>query len=223
MGRPVILRAACVVALMTGIVPMPARADGTVPAREASASGLALLQGIVSQVGAHSVVHADFVQTRTSALLSTPQVTRGSLVSVRERGIVWQVRSPQPQTHVYGRQRSARFDAEGVLLSLDAQPSAVTAQINEWANAFMRGDTSGLASQFEIVVTGSLNRWQIALTPSQPQVAQVMRRITLAGDTVVRTATLETRRGESVRWQFDKVRTADPLDANEQRLLRAVE
>ncbi|WP_087687857.1 outer membrane lipoprotein carrier protein LolA [Pandoraea sp. PE-S2R-1] len=200
-----------------------AMAAESVAAQESAAADLTLLKRILAQIGAYPVVHADFLQTRTSALLSAPALTRGSLVFVRERGVVWQVRSPQAQGYVYGRQRSARLDADGNVLSLDTQPSGVTQQINEWANAFMHGDTSGLASQFSVAVTGTVNRWQIVLTPSQPQIAQVMRRLTLNGDTVVRGVTLETRRGESVRWQFEKVRTGEALDSNEQRLLRTVE
>lgn len=181
------------------------------------------LQRILSQVGANAVVNADFVQTRTSSLLTTPAITRGTLVFARDHGVIWQVRTPQPQGYVYGRQRSARLDGDGNVVSLDSQPSAVTRQINELADAFMHGDISGLASQFAMSVTGTANRWQVALTPTQPQIAQAVRSLTLSGDTVVRTVVLETRRGESIKWQFDKVRTTDKMDARDQRLFRAVE
>lgn len=210
------------VGISTAPAAMAVESAPTLPQAPAAAD-LALLKRILAQIGAYPVVHADFVQTRTSALLTAPALTQGSLVFVRERGVVWQVRSPQPQGYVYGPQRSARLDADGKVTSLDTQPSAITQQINEWTNAFMHGDTSGLASQFSVAVTGTVNRWQIVLTPSQPQIAQAMRRLTLSGDTVVRGVLLETRRGESVRWQFEKVRTSDALDANEQRLLSTVE
>lgn len=228
MGRQLIRRVAGALLRVTliGVALSPisaVTAAESVPAQESAAADLALLKRILAQIGAYPVVHADFVQTRTSALLATPALTRGALVFVRERGVVWLVRSPEPHGYVYGRQRSARLDADGNLLSLDTQPSAVTQQINEWTNAFMIGDTSGLASQFAVSVTGTVNRWQIVLTPSQPQIAQAMRRLTLSGDAVVRAVTLETRRGESVRWQFEKVRTGETLDAHEQRLLRTVE
>lgn len=228
MGRQLIRRVAGALLRVTliGVALSPisaVTAAESVPAQESAATDLALLKRILAQIGAYPVVHADFVQTRTSALLATPALTRGALVFVRERGVVWLVRSPEPHGYVYGRQRSARLDADGNLLSLDTQPSAVTQQINEWTNAFMIGDTSGLASQFAVSVTGTVNRWQIVLTPSQPQIAQAMRRLTLSGDAVVRAVTLETRRGESVRWQFEKVRTGETLDAHEQRLLRTVE
>lgn len=228
MGRQLIRRVAGALLRVTlisvALSPISAvTAAESVPAQESAATDLALLKRILAQIGAYPVVHADFVQTRTSALLATPALTRGALVFVRERGVVWLVRSPEPHGYVYGRQRSARLDADGNLLSLDTQPSAVTQQINEWTNAFMIGDTSGLASQFAVSVTGTVNRWQIVLTPSQPQIAQAMRRLTLSGDAVVRAVTLETRRGESVRWQFEKVRTGETLDAHEQRLLRTVE
>jgi len=230
MGRRLTQRAASallpVVLSLIGMSAAPAVVaieSAPVPTQDSAAADLALLKRILAQIGAYPVVHADFLQTRTSPLLSAPAITRGSLVFARERGVIWQVRSPQPQGYVYGRQRSARLDADGTVLSLDTQPSALTQQINEWTSAFMHGDTSGLASQFSVAVTGTVNRWQIVLTPSQPQVAQAMRRLTLNGDTVVRGVALETRRGESVRWQFEKVRTGDALDANEQRLLRTVE
>ncbi|MDN4574329.1 hypothetical protein DBB29_17095 [Pandoraea cepalis] len=229
MGRHLMPRAASVlaVALLVGVglspAPVVATETETAPVAASAAADSALLQRILAQVSAHPVVHADFVQTRTSALLTAPALTRGTLVFARERGVIWQVRSPQPQGYVYGRQRSARIDADGKLVSLDAQPSAISQQINEWANAFMQGDTSGLASQFGISVTGTLRRWQVVLTPAQPQIAQAMRRLTLSGDTTVRTVTLETRRGETVQWQFDKVRTGETLDVQAQRLLRMVE
>jgi hypothetical protein len=213
------------VAILAGVgqPPAPAFATESAPVPATAAADLTLLRRILAQLGAHPVVHADVIQTRTSTILTTPALTRGSLVFVRERGVIWQVRSPQPQGYVYGRQRSARIGADGKLLSLDAQPSAITQQVNEWANAFMHGDTSGLASQFGISVTGTMSRWQVVLTPAQPQIAQAMRRLTLSGDTTLRTVTLETRRGELVHWQFDKVRTGETLDAQAQRLLRMVE
>ena len=227
MGRRLMSRAVNVlaVALLTGVgqSPAPAVATEVAPVQASAAADLTLLQRILAQLGAHPIVHADFVQTRTSALLITPALTRGTLIFVRERGVIWQVRSPQPQGYVYGRQRSARIDANDKLQSLDAQPSAITQQINEWANAFMHGDTSGLASQFGISVTGTPSRWKVVLTPAQPQVAQAMRRLTLSGDMTVRTVTLETRRGEFVQWQFDNVRAGATLDAQAQRLLRMVE
>ncbi|AJP57746.1 hypothetical protein UC34_13685 [Pandoraea vervacti] len=188
-----------------------------------SAADLALLERVLSQVGANAVVKAEFIQTRTSPLLATPVITRGTLVFASELGVIWQVSAPQWQGYVYGRQRTARFDADGNVLSREAQPSALTHQINEWASAFTHGDVSGLASQFAISATGTTSRWQAVLTPSQPQIAQAMRRLTLTGDNVVRTVVLETQRGESIRWQFDKVKTSEPLNARERRLFRAAE
>ncbi|ODP32537.1 outer membrane lipoprotein carrier protein LolA [Pandoraea sp. ISTKB] len=195
----------------------------TSTANAPSGADLVLLQRVLSQLGIHPVINADFLQTRTSPLLTTPAITRGKLVFAREHGVIWQVQAPHPQCFIYGRTRSARLDAEGNVLSLDTQPSAITQQVTEWSNALMRGDTSGLASQFTATVNGTLNQWQVVLTPTQPQIAQAVKRLTLAGDTVVRSALLETRRGESIKWQFDKVRTADQPDAREQRLFKVVE
>ncbi|AKC70999.1 LolA family protein [Pandoraea oxalativorans] len=212
-------------ALLSTAISLPANIAMAQSATAQSTSGseLILLQCILAQVGATGVINAHFVQTRTSPLLTTPAVTQGSLVFAREHGVIWQVHTPQPQGYVYGRERNARLDAEGNVLSLDSQRSPITQQINEWTSAFMRGDTSGLASQFAITTTGTLSHWSVTLMPTQPQIAQAVSRLTLTGDTVIRRVLLETRRGESVKWDFDKVRTTDKLDAREQRIFRAVE
>lgn len=227
MGRSLTLHTLNVltVALLSAGISLPANIAmaQSATAQSTSASELVLLQRILAQVGAAGVINAHFIQTRTSPLLTTPAVTKGALVFAREHGVIWQVHTPQPQGYVYGRERNARLDAEGNVLSLDSRRSPITQQINEWTSAFMRGDTSGLASQFSIATMGTLSRWSVTLTPTQPQIAQAVSRLTLTGDTVVRRVLLETRRGETVLWEFDKVRTTDKLDAHAQRIFRAVE
>lgn len=185
---------------------------------------MTLVRQVLAQLAAHPVVRGDFVQTRTSAVLGAPSVSRGTFVFARDKGVIWQVRQPDLQGFVYGKSRSARLDAQGGIASVDSQPAAVTRQVAQWSAALASGDISSLASQFSVTASGTLQSWRLVLVPTQPQIAQAMRQLTMRGDDHVREVTLETRRGDTVTWRFDIARDgAATLTQQEQRVLQAVE
>lgn len=218
------MRIAAVGALVIGAPYALAQSTTPVTSHAAAPAGdLTLVRQIVAQIATQSIVRADFTQTRTSALLATPSISHGSFVFARDRGVIWQVLQPQAQGFVYGKTRSARLDAQGNVASVDTQPAAMVRQVGEWTAAFASGDVSGLANVFAIEASGTPHGWKLVLTPTQPQIAQAMRQLTLRGDDLVRDVQLDTRRGDTVSWRFERYRAAAPLDAREQRVFKAVE
>jgi hypothetical protein len=169
------------------------------PAARGAYADANLVAQVVQHLTGKSGVRAQFRQTQTLAALKAPLISTGSLLFVRERGVIWRVDTPYRATYVIGDGGVAEIDANG---RRGAQRVGGAAQVSRIMRAILGGDLSALYSQFDVAASGTPAQWCLQLTPNQPQLAQALKGLRLEGGALLQTLTITAANGDITRLDF---------------------
>lgn len=187
-----------------------------------SSNSSALVSQITAALARPKGIRTRFTQTQTRAALKQPLVSSGSLVFVRERGAVWQIEKPYQATWVIDDRGVTELDAQGHRVAgASAQGARGAAQISAMMRSMLSGDLSALYSQFDVRADGTLQHWQIELTPNQPQIAQAIQSLTMTGADSLHSLRVTTARGETVQFDFADTTPITDLSPAERALFEA--
>jgi len=194
------------------------------PARAASGSAVVADAGLVARIAAQlgdmRGVRAQFRQTQTLAALSAPLVSTGTLVFVRDRGVIWRTETPHRVTYVIGDASVATIDANGTR-STHGAPKGGIAHVSRMMRAMLGGDLSALYSQFDVTAEGTPVHWRLLLTPNQPQLAQAVKSLTMEGSAFLTSLVITTAGGDVTRIDFSGSERVDALSPAELALFGA--
>ena len=171
---------------------------------------------LVSQIAAHLAqakgVRARFTQTQTLAAMKNPLVSTGSLVFVRERGVIWQIDTPYRATWVMTDAGIAEFNAAGQrVASQSASGARGAAEISKMMRAMLAGDLSALYSQFDVEGRGTPAHWQLRLVPNQPQLAQSISALQMSGGAYLQSLRMTRANGDVTQIDFEGSTAATDL------------
>lgn len=195
---------------------MPAMGAPAVSTAHDAAADAPLVAQIAAHLGRLQGVHAQFVQTQTSAALKQPLASTGTLAFFREQGVIWHVDTPYRATYVMTDAGVAAFDANGKRLASGRANGNLrgVAQVSKMMRAMLGGDLSALYAQFSVQAEGTSAQWRMTLTPSQPQLAQVMRSLRMSGGDYLTTLHITFAHGNTMQIDFSHSRPAlAPTDA----------
>ncbi|CAJ0802786.1 hypothetical protein LMG18090_04338 [Ralstonia mannitolilytica] len=181
----------------------------------------ALVSQVAAQLAQARGVRAQFVQTQTLQALQKPLVSSGTLLFVRDEGAIWRIEQPTRMTYVMTDAGVTTLDANDKPMARGARNAAGVAQVSRMMRAMLAGDLSALYSQFSVNAQGNASRWQLKLTPAQPQLAQALRGLELAGDTYVRSIRIRSANGDETRIDFTGSTRVDVPSAADRILLGA--
>ncbi|CAJ0684249.1 outer membrane lipoprotein carrier protein LolA [Ralstonia mannitolilytica] len=181
----------------------------------------ALVSQVAAQLAQARGVRAQFVQTQTLQALQKPLVSSGTLLFVRDQGAIWRIEQPTRMTYVMTDAGVTTLDANDKPMARGARNAAGVAQVSRMMRAMLAGDLSALYSQFSVNAQGNASRWQLKLTPAQPQLAQALRGLELAGDTYVRSIRIRSANGDETRIDFTGSTRVDAPSAADRILLGA--
>jgi len=125
---------------------------------------------------------ARFVETRYSALLKAPLVSRGTLAYQRPDRMVKHTEAPHEERIVLEAGRlsiESRSLGSETAASLGRNPNV--AALVEGVRATRAGDLAELARHYEVSVSGSPSQWQIVLVPRAPALGEYVESVTIAG------------------------------------------
>ena len=179
----------------------------------------ALVSQVAAQLAQARGVRAQFVQTQTLQTLQKPLVSSGTLLFVRDQGAIWRIEQPTRMTYVMTDAGVTTLDANDKPMARGARNAAGVAQVSRMMRAMLAGDLSALYSQFSVNAQGNASRWQLKLTPAQPQLAQALRGLELAGDTYVRSIRIRSANGDETRIDFTGSTRVDAPSAADRILL----
>lgn len=178
-----------------------------------------LLAQVLSELGQHAAVRADFTQTRTDPALDKAQVSTGRLLFVLGHGMLWQTETPFAQTLALTGKRTAVIDADGRLQNIRSERGV--SQVSQMLQGLLSGHVDDALRQFDVTVHGTPAAWTLDFVPRQERVARVLGKITLAGDSYLQAITIAMQDGSRTAIHFAHTRDAGPLSALEQRALNA--
>ncbi|MGE5385747.1 MAG: outer membrane lipoprotein carrier protein LolA [Betaproteobacteria bacterium] len=189
----------------------------------AAPAGGEVAERIAARLGARleqfPVVRADFVQTKEMAAFKKPLVTKGRLVFSRQNGVLWQIEQPLKLTYVLQETRVVEIGEDGAVQIKTAQDVPGIAQVGRIFRGLLGGQTKALGDLFDSAGSGDPERaWTLVLTPRNPQVAQFIRRITLAGGKQVDSIRIEEASGDTATMRFQHTSEAAAISAEEGRL-----
>lgn len=183
----------------------------------ATASASELVEGVRARLTVAPLLRGEFEQKKTVAGFKKPLVSRGVFVLSREKGVLWDTRSPFASTLTLTRNSlSARQDTSGAGYHLDTSREPALAAMNELLFALLSGDVATLSQRFR--VEGELvdkEGWRLTLTPTDAGLARVFKSVQLQGDRFVREVRLEEARGDSSVIQFSNLAQTPPLSDKE--------
>ncbi|HEY2022358.1 outer membrane lipoprotein carrier protein LolA [Paraburkholderia sp.] len=191
------------------------------PAHAAPTDGNpALVSQIASHLAAANGVRAQFTQTQTLAAMKQPLVSTGSLLFLRERGVIWQIATPYKATYVITDAGVAEFDANGQRVTThSAQGARGVAQVSKMMRAMLGGDLSALYSQFDVRAEGSAAHWRMQLTPNQPQIAQSVKGLQMSGGDYLQSLRVALANGDTTQLDFTKSEAVNEPASAERSLL----
>ena len=181
----------------------------------------ALVSQVAAQLAQSHGVRAQFVQTQSLQAMQKPLVSSGTLLFLRDQGALWRIEQPTRMTVVMTDAGVTTLDANDKPMARGARNAAGVAQVSRMMRAMLAGDLSALYSQFSVNAQGNPSRWQLKLTPAQPQLAQALRGLDLAGDTYVRSIRIRAANGDETRIEFTGSTRVDAPNATERTLLGA--
>lgn len=176
-----------------------------------------LLQNVLTELGRHAAVRADFTQTRSNPALEKPQVSEGRLLFVLGHGMLWQTVSPYQETIALTGSRSARIDADGNAHPMRGERGV--SQVSQMLQGMLGGKLDEALRQFSVEASGTPAQWTLRFVPKQERVARVLGSITLRGDDYLQGIDIAMQDGARTEIRFAHTRDAGPLDALEQRAL----
>lgn len=200
----------------TSALAADAAQDSTsVAQHSAGQADAALVARIAGQWANQAGVRAQFRQTQTLAALAAPLVSTGTLVFVRDRGVIWQTETPHRVTYVIGDTAVATIDANGNRSTRGAGKGGM-AQVSKMMRAMVGGDLSALYSQFDVAAEGTPAHWRLRLTPNQPQLAQAVKSLQMEGGAFLTTLEIAAANGDTTRIDFsgsERVKALSPAES----------
>jgi hypothetical protein len=188
---------------------------------QAAAQGDAMAQ-IRARLEAHQVIRAEFVQTRTSADLQRPQVSRGTLVVAQNGqngGVIWQMGQPFRSTYILRDDSTVEIAADGTRTVRSSRDDRGAARIGRVLRAVLKGDARTLDEWFEADARITGERWTLGLAPRQGPLAFFLKSVQIAGGDFVDSVRIVEESGDTTQMQFRNHRTAAALSDEERRLL----
>ncbi|MEM5405946.1 outer membrane lipoprotein carrier protein LolA [Paraburkholderia unamae] len=188
----------------------------------ANVSDAALVSQIAARLARANGVRAHFTQTQTLAAMKAPLVSTGSLLFLRERGVIWQVETPYRKTWIMRDSGVTVIDANGQpdqrTRNGGVQGARGAAEIAKMMRAMLGGDLSGLYSQFDVAARGTPSQWQMRLVPRQPQIAQALRGIEMEGGDFLHSLRITFANGDVTQYDFSGSAQVSELMPADQKL-----
>lgn len=124
--------------------------------------------------------HFSFVQEKKLAVLANPLITEGEMLIAGEHDITWDIRKPYVMRYEIHGEHVRETDENGTrVIAIGGNPLA-SALAEAMATAFS-GHWRAQDSITDVHVEGSLQQWQIHITPRKDDFKKIIARIDAEG------------------------------------------
>lgn len=177
-----------------------------------------LLARIASQLDKHTVVRAEFSQSKQISGVKRPLQTSGHLVFARQHGVLWQIEQPYKISYILSEDKVVEIAADGSRKERLARDLPGLAQVGRVFRAMLGANTAALREYFDIQSKGDAGNWSLALTPKQAQMAQFIEQMDIVGGAFVGAIRIQERGGDATQIKFRNSSGAAALSESEQQL-----
>ena len=177
----------------------------SLPAASARASDA--LSDIHRLLSKNALICADFKQEKSLKVLTRPIVSKGRLVFVSGKGVLWQVREPYATQFLVKSDALIKWGDDGQPQRLSLGQAPVFRSLSQVFLAVFSGSTGSLKETFEILSRFNEGRWQLSLVPRDSDFAKIIARIGVTGQNYVEQIDIEEGRGDKTLIRFGNVKT----------------
>lgn len=189
-----------------------------VPTVALSATEADVLDKVGKKIAQHTVIRAEFIQTKKMQALTRPLITTGQLTYSRRHGLLWQIFQPFHVSYVLGEDKIIEIDVNGLRKEKVLREVPGLAQIGKVFRAMLGADAPTLHSYFDVSAQGDADKWQLILKPRQQQVSKSLSLIELSGSQFVETIVMNEAHGDTTTIAFRKTQGATALSDSEAQL-----
>lgn len=163
------------------------------------------LPALQRQLTAAPTLRAHFVQLKRVSGLAQPLRSSGELLFSRSHGLWWHQTEPFELT--------LTLDERRLVQQLAGQaPEAITAEANpqlfEFSHLLLSlfsADQQAMEQYFTLAFTPGPQAWQLSLTPKQPPLNQVFKRLKMQGSQELQQLLILDRQGDETQLDFSAI------------------
>ena len=173
------------------------------------------LQGLLAK---NSIVRGDFAQSRTMSMFKQPLLSKGHFVLSKDNGLLWRQTQPFSVFLTLTQNKLKQQFANQTPQLMSAKDNPMVFYFSHLFLSLFQGNTQALTLQFDLLLTGNKNHWQLNLTPKEAPLNQVFSSIQLAGSDYINSLLLTENRGDKTSIIFTNQRSLPTsLTVEEQR------
>ena len=146
-----------------------------------------------------------------------PLVSRGRIVFIRDRGVLWRIEQPYQAAYVLGSDSVTEVTGDGRKKTRPLREVPVLAQIGTVFRAIFQGDTQALEGYFDIAPNSQAGRWHIELSP-KPQLARFLKSIDARGGEFLEHLEIIETSGDRSQIDFEHSKINAQIDPADQAL-----
>jgi len=170
----------------------------------------------IGQLSKNKIISGNFDQKKYISRLNRTLNSSGNFIIAIELGMVWETLQPFPSALTMGNDFliQSRPGAQKTVIS--AQGNETFIRLAEALSSVFSGNISGLLKNFEVDFSGNAADWTLWLQPRDKTVAAFAEKITMKGDTVIRSILIQEQNNDTVTYVLSNHRF--PLELNKDEL-----
>jgi len=164
------------------------------------------------------IVKGNFVQEKYLSRLNRSLMSSGNFIIAARQGMVWETLRPFPSTMILGNDFIVQSRPDGQRSVVSAQGNETFRQMADAISSVFSGQSQGLLENFEVYFLGSVSNWNIGLLPRDSIVASFATKITISGDSAIRSICIFEQNGDTITYTLSNHSFPKELNDHEKTL-----
>ena len=162
-----------------------------------------------------TIIKGNFVQEKYLKNLDRSLMSSGNFIITAEQGMVWETLQPFPSTMILSRYFIMQSRPDGRKSVISAQGNETFTQMSDVISMVFSGQSKGLLENFEVYFYGTVSNWNMGLLPRDSVFASFVTKITMSGDSAIRSIRLFERNGDIITYTLSNHSYPTGLNDNE--------
>ncbi|MCL2210849.1 MAG: outer membrane lipoprotein carrier protein LolA [Treponema sp.] len=162
------------------------------------------------------IIKGNFVQEKYLNRFDRSLVSSGNFIIAVEQGMVWETLKPFPSTMILGKNFIMQSRPDGRKSVISAQGNETFTQMADVISVVFSGQSQGLLENFKVYFLGSVSNWNMGLLPRDSAFASFVAKITMSGDSAIRSIRLFEQSGDFITYTFSNLSNPSGLSDHEE-------
>lgn len=165
----------------------------------------ASLSDVQRLLGGQSVICAAFTQQKSLKALTRPLTSKGRLIFVAGKGVLWQVLEPFPARLLIKSDALIRWNDDGIAQKVNLDQTPVFRALSHVFLALFSGETDKLQDIFDVESQSARSKWRLTLVPRTKILAAIIATVRASGGRFVNEVLIEEKQGDRTSIRFTDI------------------